>query len=114
MGPITRSERWFLIPDGEYFWPGSQEGGPPGSCDIPKLQERIVLFTDRQSTQSYYQSFVAGPPRMDLRLLAPSLAVTVGFLLDRQGQQGTEALRRMRLGSNWEELIDRTWLALTP
>lgn len=99
-------------PDGEYFWPGAQGGAPPGLCDIPDLANRIVLFTDRHSDHPYYQSFVAGTPRIDLRQLSPAVAIRVGIPTDRQGQQGTEYIGRMRKGENWNELIDRTWLYL--
>ena len=99
-------------PDGEYFWPSSLHGSPPGLCDIPSLKKRIVVFTDRISDHPYYQSFVAGSPRVDLRKLRPETACSVGVPLDRQSHQGKIALSRMRHGNKWKELIDRAWLAV--
>lgn len=33
-------------PDGEYFWPDDK--GRPGLCDVPALEDKIVVFTDRK------------------------------------------------------------------
>src|SRR5262249_44955051 len=44
-------------PDGEYFWPDDK--GRPGLCDVPALQDRIVVITSRRGPSGYYQSFVA-------------------------------------------------------
>ena len=30
-------------PDGEYFWPDDK--GRPGLCDVPELQDKLVVFT---------------------------------------------------------------------
>src|SRR5207249_537610 len=57
-------------PDGEYFWPDDK--GRPGLCDVPALQDRIVVFTSRRGPSGYYQSFVAGGVKLDIRRLQPS------------------------------------------
>src|SRR5262249_47897515 len=51
-------------PDGEYFWPDDR--GRPGLCDVPALQERLVVFTSRRSKSAFYQGFVAGGIRLDI------------------------------------------------
>jgi len=99
-------------PDGEYFWPGPQVDSPPGLCDLEELSERLVVFTDRRSQYDYYNSFVIGTPRVDIRKIQPSKVVSVALPEARQGQQGTEAIRRMRTGQNWDELVDRTFSAI--
>ena len=32
-------------PDGDYFWPDDK--GRPGLCDVPALQDQVVVFTSR-------------------------------------------------------------------
>ncbi len=34
-------------PDGEYFWPDDK--GRPGLCDVPHLQDKLVVFTSRKA-----------------------------------------------------------------
>src|SRR5260221_7621385 len=57
-------------PDGEYFWPDDK--GRPGLCDVPALQDKLVVFTPRQSPSEFYGSFVAGGIKLDIRGLKPS------------------------------------------
>ena len=96
-------------PDGEYFWPGPQVDSPPGLCDIPALKNKIALFTDRKSDNDYYNSFILGSTKVDIRTLRPNEAVSVLLTLDRQGQQGTKTISRLREGQ-WRDLVDRFWL----
>lgn len=100
-----------LDPDGEYFWPGSGVNSPPGLCDVPSLRDRIVLFTDRVHPSPYYQDFVAGGPRIDLRSISPSLLLPCVLDGDRLNQRGTEALMRMNIDA-WTQLVDVTWAFL--
>lgn len=41
-------------PDGEYFWPDDK--GRPGLCDVPHLQDKLVVFTPRRNRSPFYQS----------------------------------------------------------
>src|SRR5690606_16437221 len=50
-------------PDGEYFWPDDKNR--PGLCDVPELQDKLVIFTNRTPPSPYYGSFVAGDIRID-------------------------------------------------
>ncbi len=34
-------------PDGEYFWPDDK--GRPGLCDVPELQDQLVVFTPKEA-----------------------------------------------------------------
>ena len=56
-------------PDGEYFWPDDK--GRPGLCDVPALEDKLVVFTERKSPSPFYQSFVAGGIRLDIQTTAP-------------------------------------------
>ncbi|ARU21847.1 carbon-nitrogen hydrolase [Ralstonia solanacearum] len=40
-------------PDGEYFWPDDK--GRPGLCDVPSLEDKVVVFTDRKNPSPFYQ-----------------------------------------------------------
>src|SRR5437868_10976724 len=56
-------------PDGEYFWPDDK--GRPGLCDVPKLEDKLVVFTSREAPSAFYGSFVAGGIKLDIRRLQP-------------------------------------------
>jgi hypothetical protein len=64
-------------PEGEYFWPDSN--GRPGLADVPGLKERLMVFTDRESSSKYYSAFVAGPAKMDLARMSPSDVLNMGM-----------------------------------
>ena len=90
-------------PDGEYFWPDDR--GRPGLCDVPHLEEKLVVFTERRNPSPFYQSFVAGGSRLDLRLLPPNDVVGIALSPDRQEQQNVRKLRGLRQ-DKWEELVN--------
>lgn len=90
-------------PDGEYFWPDDR--GRPGLCDVPELQDRLVVFTNRRGPSPFYQSFVAGGVKLDLRRLRASDVIGVALDLERQGQQNVRRLRNLS-PERWEELIN--------
>lgn len=90
-------------PDGEYFWPDDR--GRPGLCDVPNLEDKVVVFTNRQSSSSFYQSFVAGAVRLDIRRWPPSDVVGIALSPERQEQQNVRKLRGLP-SDKWEELVD--------
>jgi uncharacterized protein len=90
-------------PDGEYFWPDDK--GRPGLCDVPALQDKLVVFTDRRSPSQFYQSFVAGGIRLDLRRFSASDVVGITLNPERQEQQNVRKLRGLSSG-RWKELVD--------
>jgi hypothetical protein len=90
-------------PDGEYFWPDDK--GRPGLCDVPELKDQIVVFTSRQAPSLFYQSFVAGSVKLDIRRLQPSDVISIALSPDRQDQQNVSKLRGMNL-SDWSDLVD--------
>ncbi|MBS0606789.1 MAG: DUF87 domain-containing protein [Verrucomicrobia bacterium] len=100
-----------LDPDGDYFWPGSGANSPPGLCDIPELKDSIVVFTDRQHPNPYYNAFKISTPKINLRDLPPKLVLSCSVSLDRMNQRGTEALMRIR-ENEWVQLVDAAYLEL--
>lgn len=90
-------------PDGEYFWPGDK--GRPGLCDVPELEDKLVVFTDRKNPSPFYQSFVAGGIRLDIRRLRPSDVISIALSPERQEQQNVRKLRGLSQ-ERWESLVN--------
>lgn len=90
-------------PDGEYFWPDDK--GRPGLCDVPELEDKLVVFTPRSSASPFYQSFVAGGIRLDIRRLRPSDVIAIAMPPERQDQQNVRKLRGLSQ-DRWESLVN--------
>ena len=90
-------------PDGEYFWPDDK--GRPGLCDVADLQDRIVVFTSRTAPSRFYQSFVAGGIRLDIRRLQPSDVISIALSPEKQEQQNVKKLRGLN-SADWTALVD--------
>lgn len=90
-------------PDGEYFWPDDR--GRPGLCDVPALEDKLVVFTERRNPSSFYQSFVAGGIKLDIRRLRPSDVIAIALSPERQEQQNVRKLRGLPQ-DRWESLVD--------
>ncbi len=90
-------------PDGEYFWP--DHTGRPGLCDVPELQDKLVVFTPRNGPSEFYKSFVAGSIKLDIRRLNPSDVIAIALSPERQDQQNVRKLRGLNQ-RNWEALIN--------
>lgn len=90
-------------PDGEYFWPDDK--GRPGLADVPELEDKLVVFTARRNPSPFYQSFVAGGIRLDLRRLRPADVIAIALGPERQDQQNVRKLRGLA-HEPWEELVE--------
>jgi uncharacterized protein DUF87 len=90
-------------PDGEYFWPDDK--GRPGLCDVPELEDRLVVFTARESRSPFYQSFVASGVKLDIRRLRPTDVIAVALSPEKQDQQNVRKLRSLN-DTNWRQLVD--------
>ncbi len=90
-------------PDGEYFWPDDK--GRPGFCDVEALEDNLVVFTPRHSRSPFYQSFVAGGIRLDIRRLRPTDVIGIALSPDRQEQQNVRKMRGLN-PDRWEQLVD--------
>jgi hypothetical protein len=90
-------------PDGEYFWPDDK--GRPGLCDVPKLADQLVVFTERKNPSPFYQSFVAGGIKLDIRRLRPADVIAIALGPERQEQQNVRKLRGLSQ-ERWESLVN--------
>ncbi|MBN1368266.1 MAG: DUF87 domain-containing protein [Dehalococcoidales bacterium] len=90
-------------PEGEYFWPDVT--GRPGLADVPALEDKLVVFTPKRNQSPFYQSFVAGGIRLDLRRLRPSDVIAIALGPDKQTQQNVGKLRGLGQ-QQWEELVN--------
>jgi DNA helicase HerA-like ATPase len=90
-------------PDGEYFWPDDK--GRPGLCDVPSLEDKLVVFTERRNPSAFYQSFVAGGIRLDIRRLRPADVIAIALGPERQDQQNVRKLRGLSQ-ERWESLVN--------
>jgi DNA helicase HerA-like ATPase len=90
-------------PDGEYFWPDDK--GRPGLCDVEHLQDRIVVFTPRNGPSPFYQSFVAGGIKLDIRRLRPSDVISIALSPEKQDQQNVRKLKGLNQ-ADWSRLVD--------
>jgi hypothetical protein len=93
-------------PDGEYYWPDDK--GRPGLCDVEALQDRLVVFTDRQGPSPFYDSFVVDQVRLDIRELSAAKVIGLVISADRQDQRNVERLRSLP-GNKWKTLVDAVW-----
>jgi hypothetical protein len=90
-------------PDGEYFWPDDK--GRPGLCDVPELQDRIVVFTDRLPPSDFYGSFVVDHVKLDIRRLAPSRVIGLVLPPEKLENQNVAKLRQLS-ADKWRRLVD--------
>jgi hypothetical protein len=90
-------------PDGEYFWPDDK--GRPGLCDVPHMQDKLVVFTNRKGPSQFYDSFVAGGIKLDIRRLRPTDVITIAVSPEKQDQQNIGKLKGLST-DKWIKLVD--------
>ena len=90
-------------PDGEYFWPDDKNR--PGLCDVPHLEDKVVVFTTRKAPSDFYQSFVAGEIKLDIRRLRASDVISIALSPEKQDQQNVRKLKALN-DQNWGRLVD--------
>lgn len=93
-------------PDGEYFWPDDKNR--PGLCDVPHLEDKLVVFTSRKGPSEFYQSFVAGHIKLDIRRLRPADVVSIALSPEKQDQQNVRKLKALN-DQNWKDLVDEIY-----
>lgn len=93
-------------PDGEYYWPDDK--GRPGLCDVPALEDKVVVFTKKQGPSAFYQSFVAGDIKLDIRRLRPSDVISIALPPEKQDQQNVRKLKGLS-DESWRHLVDEIY-----
>lgn len=93
-------------PEGEYFWPDDRNR--PGLCDVPALEDKIVVFTRKQGPSALYQSFVASDIKLDIRRLRPSDVISIALPADKQEQQNVRRLKQLN-DPDWRQLVDEIY-----
>jgi hypothetical protein len=90
-------------PDREYYWPDDQER--PGFCDVPELQDQLVVFTQKDAPSPFYGSFIAGKIKLDIRRLRPADVISIALDPERQRQQNVRKLANLN-DADWRRLVD--------
>ena len=90
-------------PDGEYYWPDDKNR--PGLCDVPALEDKLVVFTDKEPPSDFYGSFVLGGIKLDIRALYPSVVLPNALAPEKLEQQNVQKLMQMGL-ARWAALVD--------
>ena len=93
-------------PDGEYYWPDDR--GRPGLCDVPALQDRLAVFTDKEGPSGFYGSFTVDKVRLDIRELDPAKVISLVIPAERQDHQNVAKLKQLR-APEWSRLVDEVW-----
>lgn len=90
-------------PDGEYYWPDDKDR--PGLCDVPELEDKLVVFTKKKGPSQFYNSFVAGDIKLDIRRLRPSDVISIALGSEKQEQQNVRKLKGLNPES-WRQLVN--------
>jgi hypothetical protein len=93
-------------PDGEYFWPDDKNR--PGLCDVPELEDKVVVFTKKKGPSAFYDSFVAGDIKLDIRRLRPADVISIALPVEKQDQQNVAKLKGMN-DADWRALVDEIY-----
>jgi len=113
-GPVTHKRNGREVPvgtvifdpDGEYYWPDDR--GRPGLCDVPALQDRLAVFTDKEAPSEFYRSFTVDKVRLDIRELEPAKVISLVIPAERQDHQNVAKLKQLR-AAEWGKLVDEVW-----
>jgi len=93
-------------PDGEYYWPDDKNR--PGLCDVPELEDKVIVFTKKKGPSPFYNSFVAGDIKLDIRRLRPSDVISIALSSEKQEQQNVRKLKGLN-DQNWKILVDEIY-----
>lgn len=94
-------------PDGEYFWPDDKNR--PGLCDVPELEDKIVVFTKKKGPSRFYDSFVASDIKLDIRRLRPADVLSIALSPEKQDQQNVRKLKGLN-DDKWKKLVDEIYI----
>jgi hypothetical protein len=69
------------------------------------LEDKLIVFTERKNPSPFYQSFVAGGIKLDIRRLRPGDVISIALGPERQEQQNVRKLRGLPQ-DRWESLVN--------
>jgi hypothetical protein len=72
---------------------------------VPGLEDKLVVFTSRRNPSPFYQAFVAGGVKLDIRRLRPSDVIAIALDPERQEQQNVRKLKGLSQ-DRWQKLVD--------
>ena len=90
--------------DGEYFWT-DDVAGRSGLCDMPHLEGKVKVFTDRAPRLVRYKEQMQGGVRLDLRDFRAADVFSIALPPESQEQQNLRKLKALE-GEQWRELVD--------
>lgn len=89
-------------PEGEYAF--MDKKGRPGLVDIPELQDKVVVYTDR-TVPTKYRRFVGGDTHFNLSTLAPGTVIANCVVPEKWEHVWANALRGLQ-DHEWDRLVD--------
>jgi hypothetical protein len=75
---------------------------------VPDLEDKVVVFTKKKGPSPFYDSFVAGDIKLDIRQLRPSDVIGIGLSAEKQDHQNVAKLKGMN-SSDWAKLVDEIY-----
>lgn len=89
-------------PEGEYAF--TDKKGRPGLADIPDLQDKIVVYTDRHVPENY-RRFVGGDVHFNLSAFGPSEVIANCVVPEKWEQVWANVVRGLT-NTEWAALVD--------
>jgi hypothetical protein len=90
-------------PEGEYSFRDAL--GRPGLADVPRIRERLVVFTDRRPPDKTYEPLIAGQVRLNLANVAATHVVDICLPEDRRDTVYATRLRGLKQ-QEWAECVN--------
>jgi hypothetical protein len=72
---------------------------------VPELEDKVVVFTKKKGPSPFYDSFVAGDIKLDIRRLRPADVISIALPVEKQDQQNVAKLKGMN-DADWRTLVD--------
>lgn len=95
----------FLIFDPEAEYAFTDKLGRPGLTDVPELQDKVVVFTDRGGVPEKYKRFVAGDVHLDLSDFHPGVVIRNCVVPEKWENVWAMAVRGLE-DHEWADLVD--------
>jgi len=94
----------FLIFDPEAEYAFADQLGRPGLADVPELQDKLVVFTDRRGVPDRYKRFMAGDVHLDLSVFHPGAVIRNCVVPEKWENVWANAVRGLE-DHEWADLV---------